>query len=125
MHDQTETALQTEETVLAEEGSEDEDEPEEPDNDLFSLEQGEEDHDDSDLYDEEMSQEFNDLQEGSSDSETRSRHTETRSTQSQTRQTDIYRRHYHSDAAERSVRMQRRAGNAEDEEVGGGWRGEA
>lgn len=122
MHDQTETALQTEETVLAEEGSEDEDEPEEPDNDLFSLEQGEEDRDDSDLYDEEMSQEFNDLQDGSSDSEARSRHTETRSAQSQARQTDIYRRHYHSDAAERSERMQRRAGNAEDEDVGEGWR---
>ena len=121
MHDQTEAALQTEETVLVGGSSEEEEEEaDEPDNDLFSLEQVEDEHEDSDLYDEEFSQELDELQEGSSESETRSRHAEHRSAPSQTRQTDIYRRHYQSDAAERSERMQRRSGTQEDNEV---WSG--
>lgn len=109
MHDQTEAALQTDDLTLVDVASDDEEEPEEPDNDLFSLVSSEEDREDSDLIDDEaLSTEFQDLQEESSEA--------------QTRRTDVYRRHYQSDATERSERMRRRSRANNDDEVraGGG-----
>ena len=66
MHEQAETALQTEETALSDGVSEEE--VEEADNDLFSLELSEEDHDDSELYDESENGEFNPVESSSEES---------------------------------------------------------
>ena len=66
MHEQAETALQTEETALSDGASEEE--VEEADNDLFSLELSEEDHDDSELYDEDDNGEFNPVESSSEES---------------------------------------------------------